>query len=494
MNEIPKTLIVTIIAVALAVAAVVIKPKPVRVDPNEFVNTILFDEFEDPLTAKSLEVLQYNEDLSEIEQFKVAEIDGVWCIPSHNNYPADAENKVRDAATILSDVTVIAVATEQSNEHELFGVKEPKPDELEAGDEGIGTLIALQDKQGKDLATLIVGKKVKDANDQRFVRKPGQDPVYVVKIDPEKLSTQFEDWIKTDLLDINTWDIKEVLIQDYSVQTQLTLQGARVNYNQRMQMQLNLENSSDWQLTELKEWRDDELYPTELLDDEELNKDRLNEMKDAFDDLEIVDVERKPAGLRANLRADKNFMENKDNFQSLFERGFYPVDVEQDGQLDLLSSDGEVLVRTDNGVEYVLRFGQIAGGDEGNLNRYLFVTTRLWKEKFSDLKPDETSSGEVDQEKEAEEAKDGDDQTKKTEEERQRDEQEEKRKTAEEKIRDLNDYFAEWYYIISEDVFKKIHLGRADVIKKNKESKEGFDLETFQELKKGPEENSSDSN
>ena len=490
MIEMTKTLIVAIVALALGVAALIIKPKPVGIPSSDFINTTLFEKFEDPLTAKSLEVLRYNEDLAEIEQFKVAEIDGVWCIPSHNNYPADAENKVRDAATILTDVTVLGVATEQANEHALFGVKEPKPEELEAGDEGIGTLIVIQDKKGKDLARLVVGKKVKDTDDQRFVRKPGQDPVFVVKIDPEKLSTQFEDWIKTDLLDINTWDIKEVLIQDYSVQRQ----GASVNYNQRMQMKLNLENSSDWELTELKEWRDDELYPTELLDDEELNKDRLNEMKDAFDDLEIVDIQRKPAGLRANLRADKNFMENKDNLQSLFHCGFYPVDVEQDGQLDLLSSDGEVLVRTDNGVEYVLRFGAIAGGDEDNLNRYLFVTTRLWEENFSGLKPGETSGGEVDQEKEAEEAKDGDDQKEKTEEERQRDEQEEKRKTAEEKIRDLNDHFAEWYYIISEDVFKKIHLGRADVIKKNKESKEGFDLETFQELKKGPEENSSDSN
>ena len=94
MIEMTKTLIVAIVALALGVAALIIKPKPVGIPSSDFINTTLFEKFEDPLTAKSLEVLRYNEDLAEIEQFKVAEIDGVWCIPSHNNYPADAENSL----------------------------------------------------------------------------------------------------------------------------------------------------------------------------------------------------------------------------------------------------------------------------------------------------------------------------------------------------------------------------------------------------------------
>ena len=51
----------------------------------------LFDDFKDPLAAKSLEVVKYDEDTATIRPFKVAQINGVWSIPSHSNYPADAK-------------------------------------------------------------------------------------------------------------------------------------------------------------------------------------------------------------------------------------------------------------------------------------------------------------------------------------------------------------------------------------------------------------------
>ena len=68
---------------------------------------------------------------------------------------------------------------------------------------------------------------------------------------------------------------------------------------------------------------------------------------------------------------------------------------------------------------------------------------------------------------------------------RELDERQEKLKKAEEKVAKLNDRFSDWYYIISEDVFKKIHLGRTDVIKTTEDSQEGFDVNTLQELEKG---------
>ena len=43
---------------------------------------------------------------------------------------------------------------------------------------------------------------------------------------------------------------------------------------------------------------------------------------------------------------------------------------------------------------------------------------------------------------------------------------------AEKKVRELNARFADWYYVISDDVYRKIHLSRDQIIKK-KEAKEG---------------------
>lgn len=536
MAEMTKTLIYVGIALAVGVLAVVTRPKPPGVEPREEIGAVMFPEFTDPLTARSMEILRYDEDLAEIERFKVAEIDGVWSIPSHQNYPADAEDQVRDAATLLIDLEVLGIASDVAIDHRLFGVVEPDKEKVEPGEKGVGLWMKMQYVPDKDekgersgLAQLIVGGKVKGTDDQRFVRIPGRDRVYVAKIDTGKLSTKFEDWIEEDLLKLNTWDIEQVVLNDYSVQTAPTLAGrlAVTSYDQRLAMTLSLDNS-DWKLEELIEWRQGQKMQSSLMEDEELDDDRLSDLKNALDDLKIVDVERKPKGLGADLRADKDFLNNNESLKSLILRGFYPVNLGGGNRIELLSSDGEVIIRTEDGVEYILRFGQIAGmeeggdegdedDDEGKLNRYLFVTARVWDEKVpkspeevpagpeqekdTASKPEEAASDagqDADQDAgqdggqdadqggsgdgdSGEEESDKDDE--KSEEQKKLEQQKEKREEAEKKVRELNDRFADWYYVISEDVYKKIHLGRADVIKEKEDvEEEGYGIDALRKL------------
>ena len=47
-----------------------------------------------------------------------------------------------------------------------------------------------------------------------------------------------------------------------------------------------------------------------MSDKEELNKEKLDSLKDAFDDLEIIDVERKPEILVSNLKQGNEFFSN----------------------------------------------------------------------------------------------------------------------------------------------------------------------------------------
>jgi hypothetical protein len=54
----------------------------------------------------------------------------------------------------------------------------------------------------------------------------------------------------------------------------------------------------------------------------------------------------------------------------------------------------------------------------------------------------------------------------KKDEDRKRDEFEEKVKKAHARVKELNDRFADWYYVISDSMFKKIRLTRAEVLKK----------------------------
>jgi len=580
MSEMAKSAIYCGVALVAALVAYVNRPASVGVRPDEAIGKPLFPAFTDPLVTRSLEIVRYDEELGELRRFKVAEVGGVWVIPSHQNYPADAENRVRDAATSFVDLNVINIASDNAGDHATYGVVEPDAEKTRLGEEGVGLLVVMQDADGKNLAQVIIGKKVKGAEDQRFVRLPTQDRVYTVAFDPDKLSTRFEDWIEKDLLKLNTFDVDQIVLKDYSVQTGPTPDGrlAVVEYDQRLAMTLQDENGT-WKLLDFQEFRDGKLVPSSLQEGEQLNRDRLNTLRDALKDLKIVDVARKPKNLGADLKADKGFLNDLEGTQSLIGRGFFPVPVSRD-QVELLSSDGEVLIRSKDGVEYVLRFGQVAGveeeSDEGNLSRWLFVTARVDKGKFpppqleplpeapaendaaqekppaaeksaqtpvkpanggnqaqaseepradqaaegneadaneppaagpedpGDAKP--TAAGERGNDADTDRAATNDtadppsQETAESEEtpppdreaERERivkenqrklDEHKDKLKKAEDKVQELNYRFADWYYVISEDVFKKIHLGRADIIQETEEArKEGFGVDAFREL------------
>lgn len=577
MTEMGKTAIYIGIALVISAVAYLTRPGESDVEPPDETGKPLFTDFTDPYEAKSLKIVRFDQELGESSTFEVAQKAGQWVIPSHEDYPADAEDQLKEAATALVDLKVLGVASDLAGDHALFGVVEPEPEKSQIGEKGVGTLVSMSDDQGNALADLIIGKKVKDSEDQRFVRMPGRDRIYVVKIDPEKFSTKFEDWIEKDLLDLSAWDIKQVVLKDYSVNTVPTLDGRlAAQEEQRFEMSATW-NSDDykWVLDELKEYRDNSLQASELAEDEELNKEKLDGLKDALDELKIVDVERKPAGLRADLKADEGFMKDREGVRSLIERGFYPIGSDQ---VEIRSSEGEVLTRTKEGVEYVLRFGQIASvatgsegsGDEaGSLNRFVFVTARVDEGNFpppeyeplpekggeltpppplsapagdeaaakaqeqpatngdaeatQDVEPAETSSTteasdetadeatentdsetpkEEDQSEgsqDASEADGGSDAAKENaederdriikENERKRKEYEDKRKKAVDKVKELNLRFADWYYVISEDVYKKIHLSRSDVVKKKeaeKTSEDGenaeFGVDSFREM------------
>ena len=128
-----------------------------------------------------------------------------------------------------------------------------------------------------------------------------------------------------------------------------------------------------------------------LSEQEELDKEKLDALKDAFDDLEIIDVENKPEILVNNLKQGNEFFNNlKDQknqavVQSLQQKGFYTVAVKNpQGQQvpKVVSNKGEIIVGMKDGVEYVLRFGDTYRGPEDDENstgdsRYIYAFARV---------------------------------------------------------------------------------------------------------------------
>ena len=459
---------------------------------------ILFPELTDVQKAASLEVVKYDEELATLQPFKVVQAGGVWVLPSHQNYPADARDHLAAAATELVDLESLDVVSSSAADHETYGVIEPDPEKIKPGMVGVGELIEIRDAGGNKLARLVVGKEDKRPGTSaaggkklRFVRKAGQDPVYRVEIDTSKFTTRFDDWIEKDLLKLSPWDVRRAVLDDYSLGAVESGGRIRVEQNRKDRIEVAYDDKDQrWTLARLEAFSGGAEAKLETLGEaEELASPRLNDLRNALGDLKIVDVVRKPAGLSAELKAEEKFTADEEAVRSMQQRGFLPL---KSG--DILSTDGETIVGMKDGVEYVLRFG--AGTSVGNgsgedvaaddaTGRYLLVMARfneslLEKPVLEELPGDAPATegaaaeggetGAADQLKAADEAEAKAQaalearRAVERENRRRQDDYDAKVKAAQRRVRDLNARFADWYYIVPTKEYAKIHLNRAAVV------------------------------
>jgi hypothetical protein len=560
-------------------------------DVGSLVGETLTKKFSSAEDAKRLKIVRFDEDTATLREFEVAEEDGLWSLPSKDGYPADATRQMAEATLSLKDRKILAVVGENPGEHEQYGVIDPLSPKLVPGQKGVGARVTLSDSNGDALVDLIIGKARKDAEGQRYVREANRDAVYVIEIDPAKLSTDFEDWIEKDLLKLDAFDLQQVQIKDYSAQLVLAGIGPDgrpdigIELDPRADITLALDDKgSQWKAVSLKEGQPSTQSYVEfqLAEDEELNQANLNKLKTALDDLKVVDVLRKPQGLSNDLKAGDDFLNNRETLQDLMKRGFTAMGSEG-GAPEIISSDGEVIATMKDGTEYVLRFGNLTDAAESDdkekadeteaaanpsdsLNRYLFVMARFNEnavkkpetqplpelpsdepvaatepaatepttdEAATDAKPESENAAATDSAPEsdngaaaseentdstdeatatdaaeatpsvetaaesedkpaapedkpaAEAAGEADQQDKQKEiekviAERKRIETENQQKLdayqadlkkGQEKVKDLNLRFGDWYFVIANDEFNKVRLGRDSIIKK-KEAKD----------------------
>ena len=375
MNEINKTLVFSGLAGAFVALAYFTSPQPSDVATKQSrMGQALFETFEST-EATGIEIVEIDEEELEAKSIEVVKTEKGWFIrrAGQPDYPANAENQVKDVSTILFDLSILDTASEAAGEHKDFGVLDPS--KAQPGDKGVGKMIALKNSSGSNLAQLIIGRPVEGLGNVHYVRKPSENNVYTAELqNVNDVTTKFVDWVEKDFLDLDKFKVKRVTLDNYEV----NLAQGQLNRS-TPPFVLDYENS---------EWK---LSGTALTDKEELNKDRLDEMRDSFDDLEIIDVERKPEILINNLKQGNEFFSNlKDAknqavVQSLQQKGFYTVAVKNPtGEVfpKVVSNKGEILVGMEDGVEYVLRFGETYRGAENEENatgdsRYIYAFAQL---------------------------------------------------------------------------------------------------------------------
>jgi hypothetical protein len=454
MSEGKKTILYG--GLALVAALVAYLSAPVSRTPDVFydVGEEFFPEFTNPNDALSLEVIDYDEESGTALPFKVEFKGGLWRIPSHMNYPADAKDRLAKTAAGVIGIRKDDFRTDNVADYESCGVIDPLDDTVLTL-KGRGKRVTLRGKNEKMLADFIVGRKVEGAEGYRFVRVPGEKRVYAVKMDID-LSTRFSDWIDTDILQVDRNNITRIVLQDYSIdETTRAIEQRDV---------LDLEKTATG-------WQADTMAT-----DEEVDMTRMNDLLAALDGLAIVDVRRKPSGLSERLQKTSGSMTiSQADALSLQDKGYY---FGSNGQL--LSNEGELDCETGNGVKYILRFGEVVyanpaetdleSSEEGESplqeNRYLFVTADFRDnllpepEKPTDLsfqdKPEADWTSEDHENRRLQE---------------KHAEWEQKVRKGKKAAEALSRRFADWYYVISGASFDKLNLTRQDLIKKKEEEK-----------------------
>lgn len=505
MHETKRTLAFVGVAVVSLVAAILAGPS-LPDAPEEFsaIGEPFYPDFH-PGDAQDLRVVGYDEDTASVKLFTVQFKDGLWRIPSHHNYPADGADRLARTAASVVGIERQGLASRFESEHEEFGVVDPL-DEGKTTLKGRGQRITLKDGEGNVLADYIIGKQVEGRPQVYYVRRPDEKQTYLAKLDID-LSTKFADWIEADVLKLDRDKLTEIVVNKYSIEeTRGRIVDPEVT-------RLSRAKSSDpWKLEGLNEAT------------EELDTEAVNETVSSLDDLKIVGVRPKPHGLSQDLKLAEGIKVNTPTMLDLQARGFLFARGPGGGQ-QLVSKQGELVAGINDGVEYILYFGDVFTGsdleiesgfasdkqkqkegeapseekkaDDLQKSRYLFVMASFNESHLGEApqKP-EPPSDTVAPEQEAEAA---DDESAEPEDAAEQDaeetpaekpaaetpakdlqkeyetalkayedalkQREEKVKQGQQRAKELNERFADWYYVISAESFDKLRLSRRELIK-----------------------------
>lgn len=346
MNEQTRTLTFAGVAVVAALAAFGAwqANQPSTVDGFSEVGEEFFPDFDDATRATELTVIDYDKDSREPITFSVRKNDdGLWTIPSHHNYPAEAEDRLARTATSLLNVEKTAVQSRNKEDWKRYGVVDPAADES-ATDKQRGQRLTLKDSSGNALVDLIVGNEVEGRSGHYYVREPEENTTYVTELNVD-LSAKFSDWIEPDLLKLSSSDIVRIILDNYSIDEQ---RGAILKKELLEFEKEELQTTGSWTLAGLDE------------ETEELDTSPVSSIATNLDQLKIVGVRPKPEGLEDNLQIHPAF---KQILQAQMQEQGYFIGPGKDGKGEqLYSNEGELIAGTDKGVQYTLYFGEIARG------------------------------------------------------------------------------------------------------------------------------------
>ena len=414
MKPVPTTITLAVFALLSLITSISVHflTLPGADRESELIGEVFYPDFTEPDQAASLELIIWDDEEKKTRNFEIKKVDELWTIPSYDNYPVESAEQLIDTAGSVINIKREYSAGKGVDTHARFGVIDPNDPEAKLKEPNqIGDRIVLKDESGNVVCDLIIGNpEEEDTGDDRtasdglvkgqryYVRQPDQEQTFVAELNLQ-ISTDFEDWIETDLLQVADASVKQLLVRNYDIENKpIDITGGEPFPMKSNESVLVLEKDGmDWKLDGLND-------ATETLD-----ASPISTLSNALKSLEIIHVERKPVfqdsetpvlngDLTANLPkglSDQSEMRvTQESWSVITPYGFRPsfADGKTLGSLTVLSPNGEFDFSTDAGLVYHMKFG----GD-----------VKLEKDKFEFAAADEKK----DTASNANEDKDADDET-----------------------------------------------------------------------------------
>ncbi len=395
--------------------------------------------------VRGMEIAIFNRDRGALEKIKLVRRGDRWIIPSKQNYPASQGARIALAINSLSDLKVFEIMSDNQQDHLDYGVVDPEDYQNAASRGSLGTKITLTDRNQKEIASLIVGSPVKDeANIKYFARITNQPNVYVVDYDPRVLSTDFSSWISTNPLQLSQRKADGGLEVNAADINYYRLKGDPTNPTKDLFYRAELRPTEDGRMgVPLLETSDPTSKETRELTATDQQVAQLTQMGQFLSRIISNNVKRKDPNAAKAIQSNKPF--DPKLTESMRRYGFINCRNEN-GNFECDSISGNIRVYSPTGLVMTMSFGDLAGTTQdgtGNLNYVMMITAGVnhdvhkLPEKPENLNEDPTSDENKAYQRSLQNAKD-------------------KIEAVQNAANELNKIHADWYYIIEDDVIKKL--------------------------------------
>ena len=428
-----------LIAAVTAGAAWIYYPWPEKVVESAIVGKPLFESY-DTSSVRMIRISGYDDNKNEVDRILVRRKGQKWVIPSKREYVASNVAQYTAAVNCLNAREVLEERTSNQQDYLEYGVIDPKDADSAANTDAIGTKIILEDRQGRMIANLIVGKPVSDnaRETKHFVRVPGQPSVYVCEFDRRATQTDFRAWVDPNLFKL-TQEIalNDIVVENYRIDPKSLGSGPQKNYRANLKVGRQKLDLATMEIGGgAGEWR--RVGFTEQM------STQLQSVAAQLFSIRFSNVQKKDPKV-ADLLTSQKEGAGRDKFKWLESYGFVNTGYDRSCyQYDGVG--GEVSLTTADGVVVSMYIGKIAERAEGELqlSRYAMFVAGVDPSVYPEPKKPQ--------------ATDDEEQSKKDEKTYLRlvEERNGKIKNAGIRASELNQQYADWLFMVPENVIENL--------------------------------------